>query len=919
MESHVTPIARFAALALGTLLLIVGLPTAARGQTPPDRGQLIVTVADPSGGVIPGATVTLVGLDAATRAATLQPAKTSDKGVATFANLVPGRYAVRAEFAGFEAGVLDAVVVRRGDTRERVALAIKKLAESATVGPDPAAVDPRGGYTLTRAEINALSDNPREMAQQLMNMAGTNVIHIDGFVGGALPPKSQIKLIHIARDAFSAENHLAGGRVDVYTRVGDGPLTAGASYRFNRDTAMTASGNVDLTARDKNTGEARSITGGVTSGVNQPARSPFAPTTAVGQVQFVQGNLGATLVDNKSAVSLFFDRDRSYYMPLLNAALPGTRRSEVLALHQPSDWADVSAAFGYALTPNQTLRFTYAYYTERDGDGAGGFDLPERAYINAFTDHSIRAQQNGPLGRRGFMNTRFEVRWGTDADRPATEAPAMRVLHAFTSGGAQTSGGERSRGITLASDVDYVRGKHSVRTGVTIDADHDRSSRSEDDLGTYTFESLAAYQAGQPRSVVRTIGNPTVEYSDVRVGAYVQDDIRLRKNFVLSPGVRYEAQAHVPDRTNWAPRFGLNWASSGEPGQAGGRGGGAGQARTTFRFSWGLFYDWLGVLDYERTLRFDGAHQQELNIANPGSLGPVTGGPSNRYRLGADLQMPRTTRVVTALTRTISPKVRVNVNYTYQDQSGLHRGRNLNAPGESGVRPDPALANVIEVVSDASARQQVFGASVNLNPTVAGGRGGGAGPGAGPRLFNWRRTSVTLGYTYNSRENNTEGTFAVPPGGNLATEWGPATSSDFTDIRHSVSMQVNSTAVRNLTAVFTVFATTGPAYTTLTGQDVNGDLIFNDRPAGVGRNTARGARRMNVGANLRYTFTAGGGAQGAHEYQVTLVARVANLLNRPNYGGYSGVMTSPFFGAPTHVLTGGMGPRTISFGVTIGF
>ena len=32
-------------------------------------------------------------------------------------------------------------------------------------------------------------------------------------------------------------------------------------------------------------------------------------------------------------------------------------------------------------------------------------------------------------------------------------------------------------------------------------------------------------------------------------------------------------------------------------------------------------------------------------------------------------------------------------------------------------------------------------------------------------------------------------------------------------------------------------------YTIRTGRDDNGDLVFNDRPAGVGRNTERGAAR----------------------------------------------------------------------------
>src|SRR5262245_31403725 len=92
------------------LLLIVALvaglvPGRAAAQTL-QRGKLTVTVADPSGAFVPGASVTLVGLDTATKAVTLPAATTTDKGVAVFESIAVGRYSIRAEFAGFEMGLL---------------------------------------------------------------------------------------------------------------------------------------------------------------------------------------------------------------------------------------------------------------------------------------------------------------------------------------------------------------------------------------------------------------------------------------------------------------------------------------------------------------------------------------------------------------------------------------------------------------------------------------------------------------------------------------------------------------------------------------------------------------------------------------------------------------------------------------------
>src|SRR5215208_2735729 len=77
----------------------------AQTQTRRD-GRLLVTVVDQSNAILPGATVTVTGLDEATRSAAPSPVPTSANGVATIPALLPGRYGVRAEFEGFEPGTL---------------------------------------------------------------------------------------------------------------------------------------------------------------------------------------------------------------------------------------------------------------------------------------------------------------------------------------------------------------------------------------------------------------------------------------------------------------------------------------------------------------------------------------------------------------------------------------------------------------------------------------------------------------------------------------------------------------------------------------------------------------------------------------------------------------------------------------------
>jgi hypothetical protein len=864
---------------LGALALAApAFPQAARDA------RLVVTVVDPSGGVIPGATVTAAGQDDTTRAAAVRPATTTVNGVATIDALLPGRYSIEAEFGGFEKGVLKDVRLRRGDNKQVVVLGLKNVQESVTVAQDAqaAAADPRGNAfktALTVEEIAALSDDPAEMAQQLQEMAGgTAVIRVDSFAGGPLPPKALIKSIHIVRDAFAAENHSAESEeIDIITQPGSGALRANVSSRV-RDASLNA-------------------------------RSPFTPTKGAERSQSYEGNIGGTLVRNKSSFSLSVESRSAFDTPIINVALPSGNRSEVLNIHRPNDNWSLYGLIDYALTRDQTMRLSYDQSnTTRKNLGLGGFDyLPERAYDTASQDHEFRAQVVGPFGRRTFANTRVQMTWLNTVSQSAVELPTVRVFDSATSGGAQVVGGRHPKDLEFASDVDYVRGMNTVRVGVLVDGGRYRSDDATNYLGTYTFTSLDALKAGRPSLYTRRIGDPLVRYWNMQAGAYVQNDIRVRKNLTLSPGLRYEAQTHLNDRGNFGPRFGLTWA----PFKNG---------KTTVRGSVGTFYNWMNSGTYEQTLRVNGFRQRELNIVNPpypdpGDVGTIT--TANRYVLGDDVEMSRTFRVSAGIDRTLTQKVRVNASYSRVRALDVLRGRNLNAP-VTGVRPDTAFANEIEVVSDARSVSHQLSTTLNVN--FAGGMRNASQP-----RWNWHRSTVRFSYWIAKAKNNTDGAFSAPASGTLDTEWGPTPG----DRRHRMSASLSTQALRNLNASLTLAANTGTPYTITTGLDNNGDSIFNDRPAGIGRNSVRTPGQSTLSANLSYSVgigaprlsTAlqerGGGraAPAAGRYRLSFILSATNLTNRPNYAGFSGVMTSPFFRTATSVTN----PRRVELGASLRF
>jgi hypothetical protein len=872
---------------LGTVLALVVLTSSAFAQTP-STGTLRLTVVDPSGAVIVGATVSVINEDAENRP--LPSTQTSDTGSAAVSGLSPGRYSIQAEFPGFETRLLKDVRVRAGENKQVVVLSIQRLEASVTVEQDrqAGASDPRGssfGTTLTRDQIDALSDDPAQLAQQLRDMAGPGVvIRVDSFEGGALPAKAQIRSIRISRDQFAAEYHTAGGvSIEIITQPGLGPVR---SYLF-------------MGLRD-----------GSLSG-----RSPFVPVKGPEQNMNYGMGAGGSLIKNKSSFNLNIFGINSYDTPNLNVALINGQQSEALRLKSPKDNLYVNGQVDYALTLDQTLRFAYNLTKFTNANlGVGGYDEPERAYSTDNSVHNLRVQHFGPLGRRAFSRSRVQLFWSDSDTRSATDAVTIRVNDAFTSGGAQLSGGEHGRTVNLGSDLDYVRGRNSWRTGILVEGGWYRSNASSNYLGTYTFESLPNLLAGQPSNYTRRIGNPNLSYQNFQGGIYVQDDIRVTKNLTLSPGVRYELQTHVHDFSDLGPRFGITWA----PFKSG---------RTTLRSSAGVFYDWLATRTYEQALRVDGVHQQELNIPNPSYPDPGNGGgvpPINRYVLGDGYRAPKITRISVGMDQTVLKVIRFAGTYSYQRGSRLSRGLNLNIP-IAGVRPNAVFGNIIDVISDAASRQRQLQFDANVNP-------GALLPAFnGPRI-SWKRTTLFLNYTLATLRNNTDGPFSIPATGDLAVEWGPPAA----DVRHRLNTTFNNQIIRNVLVSFNLNTSSAPAYTLLTGRDDNGDGVFNDRPAGVGRNTVRATGQTTINMSVAYQFAFGqtaplppgigvfgGGAaaqvrtfdQGTKRYRLQLFVYAQNLTNRANYSGYSGTVTSPFFGKPTSVS----GMRKIEAGMSLNF
>jgi hypothetical protein len=854
------------------LALVAALPTFASAQAQREA-RVQVTAVDPSGAIVPDTTVTLIGLEAATQSVTLPPVKTTDKGIAVIERVAPGRYSIRAEFPGFDLGLLRDVRIRAGDSRHVIVLPLQKLEDTVTVKRDvqSEAADRRAtqfGLNLAPDQISALSDDPTELARQLAELAGPDaVIRVDSFEGQQLPPKAQIKSIHVTRDQFAAEASQPGSTfVDVVTQPGVGPIRGSSNFSL-RDGSMTG-------------------------------RSQFTPTRGPEQFRDFGGNIGGTLVQGKTSFSAALNGQSNYVSPILNAVLPNGTRAETLDLRQPSRQVAFNSVVDHALTRDQTLRIgVNVGRARRQNQGVGGYNLTDRAFSQEQHQNQIRVQEAGPIGRRTFLNTRVAYNWMNIDMRSAVEKPAIVVQDAFTDGGAQRRQFAHVQNVTVVSDIDHVRGIHSWRAGVQVDGSWFEATSAFNYLGTYTFSSLDAYERGEPILYTKSLGAAEVTYRNLQGAVYLQDDIRVKRGLTFSPGVRYSLQGRVDDRTALEPRFGLTWAPSA-------------QGRTTLRASAGTFHSFLPIEMIEQSLRLNGEIQREIIVAEPNYPDPGLVAeralPTNKYVIADNFKLMRNLRYSAGIDQVLTSRIRLNALYNYLHFQQRPRGLNRNAP-VNGIRPDPAYANVIESFTDTEIRRH----DVSLNAII---NLAAPAPAANQARFNWKRLTLNAGYTLTRARSNAAGFFEVSPSGNPEDDWGPGPE----DSPYRVQILATSNQLRNLTVNATYTANAGGPYNWTTGFDDNGDGFLNDRPSGVGLRTLRGAGLQTLNMRVQYAFAfanAGGAPIGQARYRANVFANINNLTNHQNLGGYSGVATSPYFRQPTLAQN----PRNVNIGIGFNF
>jgi len=352
-----------------TLAMLVSFASLAVAQVVQGSGvgsSLRVTVLDQTEAALVIAHVTIVDSRGGEQTATVD-----GRGVATFENLNPGTYQVKATADSFRP-IATPFTVRRGENRTTLRLALATI-EQTVVVQDQSAADRRdNGFTqtLTQEQIDSLPDDPDEMAEELMRMAGPGAqIFVNGFRGGRLPPKDQIQQIRFNTNSFSAEYHEAGMvRIEVITKPGMGGWRGMTNFGF-RDESLNAT----------------------------PA---FADEKGAEQMRRYMVNFQGPIAKGKTGLTVSFDGNNSYESRTIVAQGPNTGTVNSLA-NVPGNAMNFNARVEQLLGGNSQLQLEYSRrQNNRDNLGVGDFDLPERAFSTDNSTDTFRARSTNVIGKK---------------------------------------------------------------------------------------------------------------------------------------------------------------------------------------------------------------------------------------------------------------------------------------------------------------------------------------------------------------------------------------------------------------------------------------------------------------------------------------------------------------------------------------
>lgn len=832
--------------------------------------------------------------------------RTDANGIFNAEKVPPGTYTLEVKKEGFATYHKEEVSLSsRGQINLKIVLSLPVYQEDLNVdSSDDAKRSSLQESYLSEKTLHQMSDDPDTFQEELQAMVGTDAVYrLNGIKidVNSLPSKDLIRTVRISTGTFSAEYaETSQFTVDIFTDP-SGVKFGGSVMARGTTTALSA-------------------------------QNPYAPVKAPYDEVFGRASLHGHL-GKKLSYGWTLDRSYSNTGSIVNAQVLNSSLEQINFRDAISSG---SHGVSFELAPSVSLGErdnTTGYFSARlntgNNLGVGDLSLAGHSYTQRQTGYRYRFAYNHTFAANTINEFLFAYNNGATRQLSLTADPEIVVTGAFTGGGNSIGNSTSSTHDYTVKDVLRTTvSRHMLAIGVEAHGYGSDGTMANNFNGTFTFSALNAYQitmqgvaAGSSASQIRangggasqfqiTAGQNTVSASEPDIAGFVQDNVDVLRNVGISYGLRMEAQKTLPG-VNFAPRFSLTWGIDGNAKKP---------ARTSLQVSLGMFYGRFPLSSVTTVERYQSNKTAQYTYMNPDFFPTVPqnlqGEPSatpSSYGFSPRLRASYMTRENATLSRKIGKQGRLYVMYFHSLGQRQFDQRNVNAPlpgtydpndPESGIRPTGKLENIFQYESEDMNKGSEVSVSYMGPVTKHVSIGGGVG------------ANFAKGDNYGSPSNPYS----------LKDDYGRLVPEQpYGHFWSSIEVPRIGTI-----APYLGFNPGTPLNITL-GEDLNGDTVYNDRPAFATNldsptvvKTKYGNFETNPGPNQKripVNFANGSmfvmlsmsfsreiplhflqHPDGHWKPSINFSADGDNILNHPNLSTPQGSLNSPLFGKSTSTI-----------------
>ena len=498
----------------------------------------------------------------------------------------------------------------------------------------------------------------------------------------------------------------------------------------------------------------------------------------------------------------------------------------------PQTRIDFNPRLDLALGDKNVLVTRYQFVkNDATNEGIGNLALPSAAYNSTTLSNELQMSDTQTFSQKLINETRFEYEREHLNNTPASNLATIGVSGAFSAGGSSGQKlSDHSDHYEIQNYTSVQLKKNFIRLGGRLRMDREAQDTEANTNGSFTYASLAAYQANTPRQFSYTIvNNHKIGDTLADLGLYAETDWKPVSNFTLSYGIRFETQNHLNDHHDIAPRVSFNYglfASKGAP-------------KTVLRGGFGIFYDRFAQGNELVLQAENGTNETVYTVSNvPATCSPSLTTPLTQstvqanclvgtaaasqttYSAANNLRTPYIIQEAFGADQQVGRFGTLSINYLHSQGSHQLATQNI---GYNFTTPSASLP-----------QYQYFSEGVfSQNQLILNGR-----------VQTSKRVSLFGYYSLNSAHGDSSGagSFITTPG-NIAADYGRTTF----DVKSRLFMAGSITLPKFIQVSPFMIAQTGRPYNITTGTDNNGDTIFNDRPVlGASNGIAAGQKGTNT-------------------------------------------------------------------------